>query len=133
MIADALHPPVRSVASYLLDAPCLGTGTFARHPDARLRVTPEALTRLAAEQAGLLDAAADRVARGGVLCYATCSLEPEEDALQVDAFLDRRPDFQRAPTTAVPAELLSSTGDLEVLPQRHGMDGAFAARLVRTR
>jgi 16S rRNA (cytosine967-C5)-methyltransferase len=66
-----------------------------------------------------------------VLCYATCSLEPEEDVGQVEAFLARRPDFRRSPTTAVPPELLSSAGDLEVLPQRHGMDGAFAARLVR--
>ncbi|MES2304478.1 MAG: transcription antitermination factor NusB [Gemmatimonadota bacterium] len=131
LVADALHPPVRPVAAYLLDAPCLGTGTFARHPDARLRVTAEALTRLAQEQAALLDAAADRVAPGGVLCYATCSLEPEEDASQVEAFLARHRDFRREPTAAVPSELLSADGDLEVLPQRHGMDGAFAARLVR--
>ena len=131
VVADALHPPVGMVAGYLLDAPCLGTGTFARHPDARLRVTPEALQRLAAEQAQLLDAAADRVAPLGVLCYATCSLEPEEDAGQVEAFLARRPDFRRAPSSTVPSELLSSAGDLEVLPQRHGMDGAYAARLVR--
>ena len=79
----------------------------------------------------MLDAAADRMAPGGVLCYATCSLEPEEDASQVEAFLARRTDFRRAATSAVPPELLSSAGDLEVLPQRHGMDGAFAARLVR--
>ena len=131
IVADALHPPIGQVSAFLLDAPCLGTGTFARHPDARLRVTPEALERLAAEQARLLDAAADRMAPGGVLCYATCSLEPEEDASQVEAFLARRTDFRRAATSAVPPELLSSAGDLEVLPQRHGMDGAFAARLVR--
>lgn len=131
VLADALHPPIRRVNAYLLDAPCLGTGTFARHPDARLRVTPEALDRLAREQRGLLDAAADRVAPGGVLCYATCSLEPEEGAQQVDAFLVRHPEFQRAPTAATPAELLSAAGDLEVLPQRHGMDGAYGARLLR--
>ena len=131
VVADALHPPIGMVAAYLLDAPCLGTGTFARHPDARLRVTPDALRRLAGEQVRLLDAAADRVAPGGVLCYATCSLEPEEDASQVGAFLARRPDFRRSPTDAIPPELLSTAGDLEVLPHRHGMDGAFAARLVR--
>ncbi len=132
VLADALHPPIRRVNAYLLDAPCLGTGTFARHPDARLRVTPEALERLAREQASLLDAAADRVAPGGVLCYATCSLEPEEGALQVNAFLERHPEFRREATGVVPPELLSPAGDLEVLPQQHGMDGAFAARLLRT-
>ncbi len=133
IVADALHPPIRPVAAYLLDAPCLGTGTFARHPDARLRVRPAALERLAAEQAALLDAAADRIAPGGVLCYATCSLELEEDDAQVSAFLARRPEFHRDPPPGFPGELLSAAGDLVVLPQRHGMDGAFAARLVRTR
>jgi len=131
IMADALHPPVRPVMAYLLDAPCLGTGTFARHPDARLRVREAALSRLAAEQAQLLDAAADRVAAGGVLTYATCSLEPEEDEMQVDAFLSRHPEFVRRPPAGFPAELLSAAGDLCLLPHQHGMDGAFAARLVR--
>lgn len=132
VVADARHPPVRPMAAYLLDAPCLGTGTFARHPDARLRVTAEALARLAEEQARLLDAAADRIAPGGVLCYATCSLEPEEDHEQVEAFLARRPAFRRAPPAGFPEELVSGDGDLRILPHRHGMDGAYAARLVRT-
>ena len=130
LLADAAHPPVRPVDFVLLDAPCLGTGTFARHPDARLRVKPEALERLAMEQAALLDALAARVRVGGVLCYATCSLEPEENGLQVAAFLARNPAFRRE--TAVGEFPLSADGDLEALPHRDGMDGAFAARLVRT-
>lgn len=128
--ADALHPPVRPVDLVLLDAPCLGTGTFARHPDARLRVRAGALTRLAREQAQLLDAAADRVRPGGVLCYATCSLEPEENAAQIDQFLARQPEFRRAPLAGLEVPM-SAVGDLEILPQRDAMDGAFAARLVR--
>ncbi len=132
IMADALHPPIRPVMAYLLDAPCLGTGTFARHPDARLRVREGALERLAAEQRQLLDAAADRVAVGGVLAYATCSLEPEEDELQIDAFLGRHPEFRRQPPPGFAADLLTPAGDLLLLPQRHGMDGAFAARMVRT-
>jgi 16S rRNA (cytosine967-C5)-methyltransferase len=131
ILADALHPPIRPVMAYLLDAPCLGTGTFARHPDARLRVRETALVRLAAEQAQLLDAAADRIALGGVLTYATCSLEPEEDELQITAFLARHPGFRREPPAGFPAELLSPAGDLLLLPQQHGMDGAYAARLRR--
>jgi 16S rRNA (cytosine967-C5)-methyltransferase len=132
VVADALHPPIRPTRAYLLDAPCLGTGTFARHPDARLRVTPEALARLTREQAQLLDAAADRIAAHGVLCYATCSLEPEEDEAQVTAFLARHPDFRRDPAPGFPRELLTPQGDLLILPQREGMDGAYAARLVRS-
>jgi 16S rRNA (cytosine967-C5)-methyltransferase len=115
----------------LLDAPCLGTGTFARHPDARWRVTPDALAALAEHQGRLLDAAATVVRPGGLLVYATCSLEPEENEQQVGAFLARHPEFQRAPSADFPAVLTSPAGDLTVLPQRHGMDGAYAARLRR--
>ncbi len=128
--ADALHPPIRPTDLVLLDTPCLGTGTFARHPDARLRVRPEALARLAREQAQLLDAAADRVRPGGVLCYATCSLEPEENAEQIDRFLARHPEFRRAPIADLEVPM-TAKGDLEILPQRDAMDGAFAARLAR--
>jgi 16S rRNA (cytosine967-C5)-methyltransferase len=67
-----------------------------------------------------------------VLVYATCSLEPEENAEQVDAFLERHPEFARAPVGgAVPAALVTAAGDLLALPPRHGTDGAYAARLVR--
>jgi 16S rRNA (cytosine967-C5)-methyltransferase len=105
---------------------------IARHPDARWRVTERAIQRAAIRQAALLDAAADLVRPGGVLVYATCSLEPEENAHVVNGLLVRRADFRRAPVRdAVPAELVSADGDLEILPQRHGMDGAFAARLER--
>lgn len=132
VVADAAHPPVRPVFAYLLDAPCLGTGSFARHPDARTRVTAEALLRLAVQQRALLDAAAERIAPGGVLCYATCSIEPEEDEMQVTAFLDRHRDFRRQAPPAFPADLLTADGDMLTLPQRDGLDGAFAARLVRS-
>jgi 16S rRNA (cytosine967-C5)-methyltransferase len=116
----------------VVDAPCTATGTFARHPEARGRVTARAIAALAARQRGLLDAAAPLVRPGGVLVYATCSLEPEENAEQVDAFLERHPEFARAPVGgAVPAALVTAAGDLLALPPRHGTDGAYAARLVR--
>jgi 16S rRNA (cytosine967-C5)-methyltransferase len=130
LVADALHPPLRPVDAILLDVPCLGTGTFARHPDARLRVRPEALVRLAREQAALLDAAAGGLGPGGVLCYATCSLEAEEDADQVEQFLARHAGFRRQPPVGLDLPL-TPAGDLLLLPQRHGMDGAYAARLVK--
>jgi 16S rRNA (cytosine967-C5)-methyltransferase len=131
IVADARRPPVRSVGAVLLDAPCLGTGTFARHPDARMRVTPEALERITGIQAGLLDGLADVVAPGGLLIYATCSLEPEENERQVDRFLARHPEFLREPSETFPPALLSEKGDMTMLPQRHEMDGAYAARLRR--
>jgi len=131
LAADAAHPPVRPMQAVLLDAPCLGTGTFSRHPDARWRVTPEALATLAAEGGRLLRTLADVVAPGGLLFFATCSLESEENEVQIDGFLaeDRR--FRREPATSVPGELLTTAGDLMLLPHVHGTDGAFAARLRR--
>ncbi len=122
---------MRGADVVLLDAPCLGTGTFARHPDARWKVTPQALSRLAGKQAALLDGVAAAVRPGGWLVYATCSLEPEENEIQVNAFLSRHPEFHRMPTNLGAPELLSPAGDLVLLPQRHGTDGAFAARLAR--
>jgi 16S rRNA (cytosine967-C5)-methyltransferase len=131
VVADARRPPVRPLGAVLLDAPCLGTGTFARHPDARTRVTAEALERITHTQAELLESLAAGVAPGGLLIYSTCSLEPEENELQVERFLARHAEFRREPSETFPAGLLSEKGDMTILPQRHEMDGAYAARLRR--
>ena len=104
-----------------------------RHPDARWRLYPAVFARSAQRQARLLDAAAPLVRRGGLLIYATCSLEPEENEQVVERFLNAHPDFARAPRgpSSIPAELLTAAGDFRSVPQRHGIDGAYAARLVR--
>jgi len=120
-----------SMDAVLVDAPCTATGTMRRHPDARWRLRPHVFARAAERQARLLDAAA-RLVRpgGGLLIYATCSLEPEENAQVVEAFLHRHQEFRRTPPPAsVPGELLTPAGDFQSLPQRHGIDGAYAARL----
>ncbi len=131
--ATATAPPLRPIDVVLLDVPCLGTGTLARHPDARWRIGPDGLSRLVAAQAGLLEGAATVVRPGGWLVYATCSLEPEENEEQVDQFLDRHPEFRRDPGLTVPSALLTAAGDLQLLPHRDGLDGAFASRLRQTR
>lgn len=136
LLADLGAAPFAAATfdAVLADAPCTATGTMARHPDARWRITPDTITRAAARQRRLLDAAAVLVRPGGTLIYATCSLEPEENGDQVNAFLERHADFRRAPVAgAVPAALVTPAGDFESLPQRDGVDGAFAARLVRER
>jgi 16S rRNA (cytosine967-C5)-methyltransferase len=136
LCADLLSAPF-SAASWdavLVDAPCTATGTMAHHPDARWRITPDAITRAAGRQRALLDAAASLVRAGGTVVYATCSLELEENEEIVEEFLQTHPDFGRAPVAgAVPAELVSPSGDLQTLPQRDGIDGAYAARLARRR
>jgi 16S rRNA (cytosine967-C5)-methyltransferase len=135
LAANLEAAPIRPgrVAAVLVDAPCSATGTIRRHPDARWRLHPALFARSAQRQNRLLDAAATLVRPGGLLIYATCSLEPEENEQVVEQFLKRRAEFVRtAPSKArVPAELLTPAGDFQSLPQRHGIDGAYAARLVR--
>ncbi len=121
-----------SVAAVLVDAPCSATGTMRRHPDARWRLQPTVFARAAERQGRLLAAAASLVRPGGLLIYATCSLEPEENEHVVESFLKRNPEFTRSPRPdAVAADLLTAAGDFQSLPQRHGIDGAYAARLER--
>ncbi|MEJ2184892.1 MAG: transcription antitermination factor NusB [Gemmatimonadota bacterium] len=131
-VADGRRPPLREADVVLLDVPCTGTGTFRRHPDARWRIDPADLVKLASLQRDLLDAAAGLLRPGGVLLYATCSLEPEENGEQVDAFLARNPAFQPAPA-CVDGDSMNEMDRLVVLPQRDAMDGAFAACLRRVR
>ncbi len=130
--ADARFSAIRPVDAVLLDAPCTGTGTFRRHPDARWRLRVSDLAVMSAVQSSLLRAAATVVAPGGLLVYSTCSLEPEENEEQVESFLADNPDWnlEAPPAGAVPAETIDA-GYLRVLPQLHGSDGAFAARLRR--
>ena len=130
--ADAAQPPIRPADVVLLDAPCLGTGTFARHPDARWKVSVRGLEVVVQKQRELLEGAASVVKPGGLLVYATCSIEPEENELQVNSFLAAHPEFRREPAPDADPAWLSAAGDLTLLPQVHGTDGAYAARLRRT-
>ena len=121
-----------SIDAVLVDAPCSATGTMRRHPDARWRLHQAVFARAAERQERLLAAAAALVRPGGLLIYATCSLEPEENELVVERFLNRNREFTRSPRQdAAPVELVTPAGDFQSLPQRHGIDGAYAARLVR--
>lgn len=130
---DARFPAIREADAVLIDVPCTGTGTFRRHPDARWRLKASDLLVMVALQASILRAAASVVKPGGLLIYSTCSLEPEENDARIEDFLARNPEWtlEPPPRGAVPAETIDR-GYLRVLPQVHGSDGAFAARLRRS-
>ena len=81
----------------LLDAPCTGTGVLGRRAELRWRTGAAKLSELVSLQAALLDRAAELLKDGGILVYATCSVEPEENEQQVTAFLARHPEFKAAP------------------------------------
>jgi 16S rRNA (cytosine967-C5)-methyltransferase len=117
----------------LVDAPCSGTGTWRRNPDARWRAEDVGLAGLLTLQAGILDSAARLVKPGGRLVYATCSLLPEENEAQVAAFLAGHPEFQVVPLGEVAPQITDSAlpDYLSLTPARHDTDGFFAAVMQR--
>lgn len=119
----------------LVDAPCSGTGTLRRNPDLKWRQTPESLAALVDIQARILHSAARCVAPGGRLVYATCSILPDENEAQIEAFLAQHPDFELLDAREVlgdrvPALVLDGPY-LSLRPDVHGTDGFFAAALQR--
>lgn len=138
--ADATQWQPASPALYvLLDAPCSATGTIRRHPDISWRKTQEQIDGLMALQDRLLTAAADMLAPGGILVFCTCSLQPEEGAERIEAFLAKGAPFTRAPIRPEEvegmAEWITARGELRTLPshlsEHGGMDGFYAARLQK--
>lgn len=131
--ADVMHwQPGTKFDAILLDAPCSATGTLRRHPDLPFAKTGDigGLIRL---QRRMLARALDWLKPGGRLVYCTCSLLPAEGEDQVAAVLAERSDITRQPVAGLPAEWLTSDGDLRLRPdfwpERGGMDGFFAAIL----
>jgi 16S rRNA (cytosine967-C5)-methyltransferase len=120
----------RTFDRVLVDAPCTGTGTWRRNPDARIRLTEQDLAELLPKQSHILQTASALVKPGGRLIYATCSLLPEENEAQVQAFLDRNPDFRtaEAPPLWLGGPPIST---LSLTPLKHGTDGFFGAVLER--
>ncbi len=114
----------------LVDAPCSALGTLRRGPDVRWRMEPAVLASFPRLQQELLDRAARHTAPSGRLVYATCTVRPEENQDVVRHFLSTHRDFTRE-AAPVPPVLQSSDGDLVTLPNRHGMDGFYAAVLRR--
>jgi 16S rRNA (cytosine967-C5)-methyltransferase len=120
----------------LVDAPCLGTGTWRRNPDAKWRSRPEDLGELVERQQQILRSAARLVRPGGRLVYVTCSLLHAEDEAQADAFLAATSDFALIPAAQAWAETIGGPspggGDyLFLTPARHGTDGFFVAIFER--
>lgn len=113
------------VDAVLIDAPCSGTGTWRRNPEARWRLTGDSLARLVATQSRLLDIGAALLRPGGRLVYVVCSLLDEEGSGQFDAFLARRPGFVAAPPP-LPLGIARGQG-WRLTPLRDGTDGFFIA------
>ncbi|MCF6410515.1 16S rRNA (cytosine(967)-C(5))-methyltransferase RsmB [Pseudalkalibacillus salsuginis] len=122
----------------LLDAPCTGFGVIRRKPDIKWGKKPEDIERIQIVQEELLEAVSRVLKIGGLLVYSTCTIESEENNIQVQRFLDRHPEFEwdealslRMPATVKP--YISETKDeLQILPQYFNSDGFYIACLRKT-
>jgi len=133
--ARSFIPPTPPDA-ILLDAPCTGTGVLGRRTELRWKLDSEKLDGLLKLQAELLEHAAHILKEGGVLVYATCSVDPRENNLQTEAFLQRHPEFSpdANPGSLPPAfsSVLRPDGSLLTLPgEQQGFDGGFCHRMVK--
>ncbi|KFA90275.1 RsmB/NOP family class I SAM-dependent RNA methyltransferase [Archangium violaceum] len=134
---EAIAPLEGKADRVLVDAPCSGTGTFRRKPDARYRLTPEMLADHVARQKRLLERFSQMVKPGGRLIYGTCSVLREENEQVVEDFLARHPDYSVRPVAEeLGPELGAKVGPgpfLRLAPHLHGTDGFFGAILVRAK
>jgi 16S rRNA (cytosine967-C5)-methyltransferase len=143
IVADIATLKAAPFDAVLVDAPCLATGTIRRHPDIAWIKKPGDIAALVQAQSRMLDKAVELVKPGGAIVYCTCSIEPEEGELQIAALLRRNPDVARSLIRAAEvgglAEIVNENGELRTLPSHlpaaeprfSGLDGFFAARLVR--
>jgi 16S rRNA (cytosine967-C5)-methyltransferase len=139
---DTLSDIRASADLVLIDAPCTGTGTWRRNPDAKWRMRPGALEVRLKDQIEVLDRAAPLIKPGGRIAYITCSVLPPENAGQVRAFIGRHPEFAMLPPAQVATALwdkaeeftaatLQSPEGLLMTPRRTGTDGFFVSVLSR--
>src|ERR1700730_751764 len=139
---DTLGDIRASADLVLIDAPCTGTGTWRRNPDAKWRMRPGALEVRQKDQMAVLDRAAALVKPGGRIAYITCSVLPPENGEQVRAFVARHPDFGVVPPSQIVTALwdraedfaaatLQSPEGLLMTPRRTGTDGFFVSVLAR--
>jgi 16S rRNA (cytosine967-C5)-methyltransferase len=128
----------------LLDAPCSGTGTLARHPEIRWRLRPEQLAQSRVQQSRMLTMSLAHLRRGGRCVYSTCSIEPEENEGVVTEILENIPSVRRVPSTETArtlepsvspgtdsSTLFTPEGYFRTLPPDHHTDGFFAAVLEK--
>ena len=141
LAADSLmlSEEYNGLADYLLlDAPCSGLGVLGRRPDLRFRKNKDDIINMSRLSKKLLIKAADYLKSGGVLCFSTCTITKEENDETIDWFLNERPDFILSSFDhLLPFEAneednnAAKTGKLQLLPQKHGVEGFFISRLIK--
>ena len=130
--ADGTQYSSQKVDKAIVDAPCSGLGVLSKRIDLRWKRIPDQLEELSELQLKLLQNAAKLVKPGGVIVYCTCTIEPEENEQIIDKFLIENKDFRLEPASKFVSKVLTtSEGFVYTFPHRHGIDGSFAARLIK--
>jgi len=117
----------------VLDPPCTGTGTFAKQPSAKWRISPKSIEKMAEIQWKMINSCAEKVALGGVLIYSTCSIAVEENEMIIERFLKYYPEFGLAeinPELGLPG-LRGLTQCRRLYPYIHHCNGFFIAKLQK--
>jgi 16S rRNA (cytosine967-C5)-methyltransferase len=132
LAADASTLEIEPADRALLDAPCSGLGVLTKKPDIKWKRDIADIPKLTMIQRELMENAARILKPGGVLVYSTCTTEPEENHDIIKGFLEMHPEFVVDDAKRfVPPEVVTPEGYVVTLPHRHGIDGSFAARLVK--
>jgi len=133
----ALEPDFRpgKFDRILLDAPCSGLGVLQKNPDGKWRVLPSDIKKNSIRQLTLLEKIAPFLKNGGILVYAVCSLEPEENEDVIEGFLQKHPEFDichaNLEANVTTDTLLTPRGFFTTIPHLHQLDGFFAAALIK--
>tara|TARA_S200000501_G_scaffold183259_1_gene172615 strand:+ start:1221 stop:2528 length:1308 start_codon:yes stop_codon:yes gene_type:complete len=116
----------------LIDAPCTGTGVIARKPDIKWRRNSSDIEKFTLLQKKIINNVSRFLKKGGVIVYATCSLEDQENWNVVRSFLKFNPDFKlESVERKIPEQWLNSNKCLETFPPRDNVDGMFAAKIKK--
>jgi 16S rRNA (cytosine967-C5)-methyltransferase len=130
--SDALEYEAEHFDRVLVDVPCSGTGTLSKKPDIKWKKDIFDLKKMNLFQIKFLEKAASLVKLNGAIVYSTCSIEPEENFSIIKQFLDSNPNFKlESAKGKFNDEVIDENGCIQTFPQRHEMDGAFAAKLIR--
>ena len=125
----------------LIDAPCSGTGVFNRRSDSKYRRKESDIKELQTLQLELLENAASLLKPGGILVYSTCSVEPEENSMVIDSFIEKNNNFKLDDLSKFLSDTLKNhsvlsvtakTGKVQLLPSIFDLSGFFIARLVKS-
>ena len=131
-LKDASKDSYNIADKILIDAPCTGTGVIGRKPDIRWRRKENDIKKFSDIQLSIINNCSKYLKKGGVLVYATCSMEPEENLKVIEQFLNLNSDFviDKIPNS-IPEHWIKDQVSLNILPHLHGIDGVFAMRMKK--